>query len=415
MAWLIMFLNLPITRWVYNSVTINIFRYSYTTKENLTFSLHFGAMAWEDLPLNEKKAHRYHNCNECLTPKHLPYYKLLRRNAQRHAKNVQKLPPVLTSSLAKCTEASSPVTALKSMDQLFSNVSEYHDQVFKKNVMEEAREQNPPEHCQKMANRLAQEVGKSVVEPINKALLAKNVSYQAISDIFRSAKLEEKENSKFSKYTIKEGRFIFDRDGVRNAVQEKLKAGTKINWSELSRTHKVLQSEYGRPALNASMFLKAYAISEGLVEKSDKQIVRRGKRKIDVGGIQVDLTMIFPTDDALKGDTRSKIAAGVWDIGTPIVPITLHTKRINRHGIVETVSQTLSGRAYSLQKIMDATLVAHDEAGFLRQPFPADYSLSTALKELAGLGEQNYIITTTSPSFITAISIVANIFFKITC
>ena len=79
------------------------------------------------------------------------------------------------------------------MDQLFNNVSAYHDKVFKKDVMEEAREQNPPEHCQKMANRLAEEVGKSVVEPINKALLAKNVSYQAISDIFRSAKLEEKE------------------------------------------------------------------------------------------------------------------------------------------------------------------------------------------------------------------------------
>ena len=157
----------------------------------------------------------------------------------------------------------------------------------------------------------------------------------------------------------------------------------------MSRIFPVLQQD-GRPASNGNTVLKQFAIDESLIAPTESVRQRRCKRKIEMRGLKIDLSKIFPTDQALKDVTRQKIAAGVWSVGTPICPITLQYKRVE-NGQIATRDLTIHGRTFSLQYVMDRTLRWHEERGLLRPPFTDDYDVKRALSELEQKGQSIYL------------------------
>lgn len=61
-------------------------------------------------------------------------------------------------------------------------------------------------------------------------------------------------------------------------------------------------------------------------------------------------------------------------------------KSVNANGNLTTKIVTTHGRTFSLQKILDRTLLDQEEANMLRPPFPADGSLQQILKDLNANG-----------------------------
>ena len=255
-----------------------------------------------------------------------------------------------------------------------------------KDSMEELRTKEPLEQAQ--LNRILKEVGNNVTDKMNTAILTHNGSYRKSANIRRDTVLETKENSKPS--VIKHERFTFDRDSVRREIEDVTSSGGKIVWMELARRFTVKRPD-GEVAKNANEVLKRFAISEGLYEASEQPRIRRGKRKIQIEGLEIDLSAMFPTDQALKAKTREKIASGALKIGDPIAPITLRCKKIDDRGQIKTHTVTMYGRALTLQHVMDSTLKQHSKEGFLRRLYPTDYTISTALTELAAKGKHRFI------------------------
>ena len=105
-------------------------------------------------------------------------------------------------------------------------------------------------------------------------------------------------------------------------------------------------------------------------------------------GVNVSISKLLPHDEKLKGLTKNMILSGEIDIGTPIVPITLHVRKYNKvqKRMVRTEVR-LEGRAYSLQSIMDKSLKEQEQEGMLRKPYPTDYSFALAKSELEGKGK----------------------------
>ena len=279
------------------------------------------------------------------------------------------------------TNASNASDAQAAMHKLVKDTSEYCDKKHGVDAMDMARRKNPLE--KNKIQSVLKEAGKETTGRWNKALLSNDVSYRGMANVRRDVSLEEKD--KKSHFQIKPDRFHFDRQAVKDQLVSLIDLGTNVNWTDLARKYKVLHPK-GHPAKNGNEVLKAFAVEEGLVISSSKRRNRRGKRKIDIDGVEIDLTTLFPTDEALKADTRDKISSGVWDIGSPIVPITVQCKRLNSKGRIETRTLTMYGRSYTLQKIMDRTLVSHTKEGFMRKPYPPDYSISDAKQELAEKG-----------------------------
>ena len=142
----------------------------------------------------------------------------------------------------------------------------------------------------------------------------------------------------------------------------------------------------GKQASNANQILKVFAIQEGLLLDEGVTRERRAKRKLNIDGNEVSLSDFFPTLDALSQDTKDKIASGEWDIGTPIVPVSVKVKVINDKGDIATRTNELYGRAYSLQQIMDKTLHNLEEYGLLRSLYPSNSNLTEVKQELKHKG-----------------------------
>lgn len=366
---------------------IPIFRYSYTTKSTLTrdeFLNHFGTFTWENMSDKEKKAHQYHDCQACLQAPNKSIYTTLTRYSKLSSKadtNHQLQPSPVKAALSNVTNAATATEAQEALHNLNKTVSQVCEEKHGKNAMETARAENPLHKDQ--VKSVMKKLGTKMTKRWNQALQSNDLGYRGMANVRRDVSLEEKENK--SQYAIKPDRFNFNRQLVKDTLISMIEQGKDVNWSDLARRHKVYHPK-GHEAKNANEVLKAFAVEEGLVVPSTRQRSRRGKRKIDIDGIEVDLTSLFPTDEALKADTRERIASGEWDIGSPIVPITVQCKRLNSRGKIETRTMTMYGRAYTLQKIMDRTLVTHTQKGFMRKPYPADYNIVDAKQELKKKG-----------------------------
>ena len=363
-------------------------RFSYQSRQardKHIFLNHFTRLAWYELSDVERESHSFYNCKACLQPSHHDIYTLLRRNS--HAKSEENIIPAdLHTDIVKLTESSDPTSAQEAVNNVITSVNQYNNIKHGLEQMERARSKSKPE--QELVTKVIKEVGREITDRYNSSILKNNQSYRSMANIRRDITLTITENAKPS--VIKHERFGFDRVAVKAHITEMSEAGIKPVWVDVARRFPVRRPD-GELAKNANEVLKRYAISEGLYQPATATPrSRRGKRKIEIEGIEIDLSAIFPTDQALKSLTREKISAGIIDIGQPIVPVTLSYKRILK-GKIETVVVTMYGRAYPLQTIMDKTLRDHSKEGFLRRPFPDDYNISTALSELAAKGKPQHI------------------------
>ena len=291
--------------------------------------------------------------------------------------------PELQLGIILLAESKTPASAQAAVKDIVAAADRYNDTIHGKENTDTARANNPPD--QEKMKRILKSVGKEITERYNKAILKNNKSYRGVANVRRDTTLEVKDNTK--KSVINQERFDFNRHAVKEDIVKTTASGKKPVWLDLARRFPVKRPD-GELAKNANEVIKMFAISEGLHQPAIIQRTRRGKRKIEVEGVEVDLTALFPTDQALKTLTREKIAAGIIDIGQPVVPITLRYKKIT-NGKIETVTVTMYGRAYPLQTIMDKTLRDHSKEGFLRPPFPPDYDINVALTELAAKGMFN--------------------------
>lgn len=105
---------------------------------------------------------------------------------------------------------------------------------------------------------------------------------------------------------------------------------------------------------------------------------------MDIDGIKLCISELFPTDQ--KSITKASILRGDFDIGFPIVPITLRHRMIGKNGESATKDVVMCGRAFSLQTIMDRTLVEQEQAGTLRQPYRKEADIDEALRDLRTKG-----------------------------
>jgi hypothetical protein len=206
-------------------------------------------------------------------------------------------------------------------------------------------------------------VGEAIASDTNKVILSNNLSYRSMANVRKKNVLEDKKEQTTKRYEIKHDNFLFDREAV------KVELGVTPNpvWSHLAERFVVFQQN-GKPAMNGGQVLKAYAIDEGLCAPlPDTVRARKVNRRIDVDGVNVSISKLLPHDDKLKGQTKNMILSGEMDIGTPIVPITLHVRKYNK--IQKRMVRTevrLEGRAYSLQSIMDKSLKEQEQEGMLR-------------------------------------------------
>ena len=363
------------------------FSASYVSKkveDKDRFLNHFTRQSWYGLSMTERKSHSFHECSTCRTqPNHRLIYQLLRKNNQSIKHSETKVTPELQLGIILLAESKTPASAQAAVKDIVAAADSYNDTIHGKENMDTARANNPPD--QEKMKRILKSVGKEITERYNKAILKNNKSYRGMANVRRDTTLEDKDNTK--KSVINHERFDFNRQAVKEDIVKTTESGKKPVWLDLARRFPVKRPD-GELAKNANEVIKMFAISEGLHQPAIIQRTRRGKRKIEVEGVEVDLTALFPTDQALKTLTREKIAAGIIDIGQPVVPITLRYKKIT-NGKIETVTVTMYGRAYPLQTIMDKTLRDHSKEGFLRPPFPPDYDINVALTELAAKGMFN--------------------------
>lgn len=370
------------------------FRFSYAGQETTRidkekFLNYFSIVSWQDLSESEKSAHKYMNCSACYSRNRIKIYTLFKRNAKELKRNTyDDREPLLNAALKKAKDAKTVDSARKNaMDfikEMESTVGRLEETWGEGSVQKLVSH----EHDQALVKEVLTAVGRETADTTNNGILANNLSYNQHNAVRHKNMLsnDNKENQPTAKpYVIKHDRFKFDHKQVHEDITQELQQKGKVKWAELARKHSVLHLD-GKPASNGNQVLKAFAVDKGLIEANEQKRTRRTKRKLDVRGLKVDLSLIYPTQDALKEITRSKIALGIWDIGTPIVPITLQYKKINNHGIIHTSTMTLSGRTFSLQKIMDRTLREHEKAGILRKCYPLTEDITTARADLATKG-----------------------------
>ena len=280
----------------------------------------------------------------------------------------------------------------KAQQALYTAVEEFkHSKFGKENVLPESHH-----HDQQVIDDTLCTVGADMTDRLNTAILTYDISYRNTANVRRDISMEHKDQKK--QYVVKPDRFQFDRSAARQYIASQQSKDNNINWLEMSRIFPVLQQD-GRPASNGNIVLKQFAIDESLIAPTESVRQRRCKRKIEMRGLKIDLSKIFPTDQALKDVTRQKIAAGVWSVGTPICPITLQYKRVE-NGQIATRDLTIYGRTFSLQYVMDRTLRWHEERGLLRPPFTDDYDVKQALSELEQKGQSIYLFKIKIISFL---------------
>lgn len=351
------------------------------------FLEYFSITSWAELTPTEKSKHRYENCQACLHPPHGQMYRLLRRNSKVVIKESQAYDDI-EYIIKTSTTAEGSFEIVK--DRFNEHVEAKYGKPFE--FPETATTPRTDGHISTadksaIATSMMKAIAPQIVEPMNEAILGGDLSYKGISNLRRHLGLEQ-QTPKHKPKNIRPDIYDFDKEGVAASING-MAADGKVNWLELSRRHPV-KLLCGKPALNGNQILKQYAIQEGLyqVDENCKPRERRSKRKLDVGdGVTISLADMLPTDQALKGVTREKIASGEWDIGTPIVPITLYLKKLNKEGDIERSSVTIHGRAFSLQKIMDSSLQDAENLGLLRKTYPVTYDIQKALKELEAVGE----------------------------
>lgn len=269
--------------------------------------------------------------------------------------------------------------------QLLAKYDNVFQQKFGTGLHDIIFEETRKEIKQTEINEALSAVGDQLTEKTNDAVLAHNVSYTTMSNIRKDLALESSTANTANKYVIKHENFNFDREGVIKYFKEN--SSTTVIWTNLSKQFQVFQSN-GRIALNGPQILKEYAISERLYKIDEKEKRNRRKvRNINIEGLHYKVNKLLPTDAKLKETTRQDILSGKLDIGRPIVPINITQRYIDDAGTLETKVTTIYGRAFTLQKIMDASLFEQESKKLLRPQYPADYSITSAQQELEKKGE----------------------------
>lgn len=361
---------------------------NYRTKDSKQqFLDHFSIASWVDLSENVKSQHQFQHCTACNTL-NVEFYNLLNRNAKIQATLLRKIHPGI---IGRINNVYTAADGDKSKALLIETVAKCGEELSDKYGKDLTITLASKERDQSLVNNVLSKVGEELVESNNIGILSHNASYNQQANINRRSTHMEKESSG-KVYSVKHERFAFNREAVRSKIQELIHEQKDINYQQLSREYEVHQSS-GKLASNGNQVIRAYAESVGLVEPKSNRRVRRGKRKLEVDGLKVDLTKIYPTSSALKEVTKKNIVSGLWDIGSPIVPITLLCKRIEKGRLVS-YTNTMHGRAFTLQKILDRALVQHEKEGLLRQPFALSYDIADAKTELADKGKLNYRIRT---------------------
>lgn len=351
-------------------------RTSYSEKRKKDdFLSYFSMESWKKISAKEKSDHRWTDCLICSTKEEHRY---LIRNANGRAESIVSNILASKDTSANCARAVAHVNNLNSVFQ------GKFGEAFSNTISNTLGKDN-----EAIVRTTLSSVGSALAETTNTAILSHNVSYRTMANMRRDISLI-KSDAKRPKYTIKHHHFIFDREAVTDYLGRSENTDC-IVWTSLAKLFPVNQYD-GKPALNAPQVLKEFALSSGLIEnQSLPPRQRRINRCLRVNGLEVPLNKMFPNDQQLKDVTKRQIANGEIDIGSPIVPITLRYRSIGLDGIGVTKDAIMCGRAFSLQRVMDRSILDQEEAELLRAPYADNYNVNDALEELYGKGLPNLL------------------------
>lgn len=357
----------------------SFFRKSFNKPEQKSMFLeYFGLVSWTGLAPPDQKQHVLRDCQSCLHKRNTEIYQTLRKNRAIGGCDVDEVLSII--KLARTT--SSSICAKKIVEKLNPPFLEKFGVAFDEALWKSQSDEQRKGSITATANS----IGTVLSDNTNKAVLCHNVSYRTISNVREKIVLHDRtrDDAPKKRYVINHESFEFDRERFTAALCGYTSAPV---FTHLAEQFPVRQSD-GKLATNGPQVLKAYAISKGLVPPLPEKLrERKVNRKIDVEGVKVNIARLFPTAMKLKELTRNQIECGDLDIGTPVVPITLHVRRYEKETkTLVRSSVTLTGRSYSLQKIMDKSLKEQTHEGLLRQPYRADYSIQRAKQELQSKG-----------------------------
>ena len=367
--------------WDYFVSIFMFYSYSYTSASSNTFISHFNAVSWVSLSDDEKKDHQFLNCTRCRTHEHKEIYMQLRKNKVISSEINQD------DSISAIAKTSTSQADYKEKIMAAANLQS--EAIWGTSVLTDKL--NTIDNTKKAESALLKKAAAAVREyttaETNLAIRRNNQSYNQVSNSRRDITLETTDQTKRKRTGINLDIYQFNRDAVRAEIEQIIESGAeKVNFSQLARQQPVMKLD-GKQASNANQILKAFAIHEGLMIDDGVTRERRAKRKLNIEGHEINLSDFFPTLDALNQDTKDRIASGEWDIGTPIVPVTVRVKTINDKGEVETKTNQLYGRAYSLQQIMDKTLQNLEELSLLRPLYSPDSNIEEVKLELKRIGK----------------------------
>lgn len=355
-----------------------VFSLTYPSKtDKEEFIDHFNLESWTRLTAEEKSMHQLKNCERCKRKPHQRVHIKLRPNSQSHHRPVETFFSDILSSKMNKNNCSKFIT---------DKIEPVFQQRYGSSYLSTVQQRSIDENTAHVAKKTIAAVGASIAKSTNTAVLAHNVSYRTMTNFRRELTLQSKPLNK-TPYKVKHESFIFDRDVVEKHLREQVKSGetASIVWSELARTNPVTQQN-GKPALNGPQILKSFAVELGIIQLSTTQRKRRSLREIEVDGVKLSFSKLFPTDSQLKAITRECVLRGEIDIGFPIVPIKLRYRTIGANGNTSTHDIEMFGRAFSLQKLLNSSLTDQEKAGALRKPYPNDSNLDEALNDLKSKG-----------------------------
>ena len=235
------------------------------------FLKHFNRASWEDLSSAERSTHRYLYCTACVKQPNIDVYAYFRRNSQIMWHNFQKgANSEQISTILQANYQNMQLTATKLTTQAA------------------AKTPLPPTAKQLIAMDKRSQA----------AVQLEKTSHRADSKV---ANPEVRRKPEAKPYSVKHERFDFGRFEVLQKMRTCLDSGSKINWLRLAREHPVVREDgMVTKASYGAQVIKAYAISMGLVKKSEKRRVRRNKTDVRNAESSKDVAVELPQDIVLE-------------------------------------------------------------------------------------------------------------------